>query len=57
MLSRPLDMTISETQAQLEAIQHNLDVLVREIQQVEQPLAAALPGPALIPKDERNEDN
>ena len=30
----PLDMTISETQAQLEAIQHNLDVLVREIQQV-----------------------
>jgi len=30
----PLDMTISETQAQLEAIQHSLDLLIREIQQV-----------------------
>jgi hypothetical protein len=28
----PPDMTISETQAQLEAIQHSLDGLVREIQ-------------------------
>ena len=30
----PRDMTISETQAQLEAIQHSLDGLVREVQQV-----------------------
>ena len=28
------DMTIPETQAQLEAIQHSLDALVREVQQV-----------------------
>ena len=30
----PRDMTIHETQAQLEAIQHSLDALVREVQQV-----------------------